>query len=107
VTEACEKALGLDHPDIEPALANLAALYDNEGHYAEAEPLFKRSVAIREAAGGPGPEARRRGVPPSLRANGSRECAPDDRLPEAIQRHEKELDCVVAKAPRNEGRVSR
>jgi hypothetical protein len=33
----------------------------------------------------------------SLRANGSRECAPDDRLREAIQRRRKqELDCFVA-----------
>jgi hypothetical protein len=33
---------------------------------------------------------------PSLRANGSRECAPDDRLREAIQRHKESLDCFVA-----------
>src|SRR6202011_2844600 len=33
----------------------------------------------------------------SLRANGSRECAPDDRLREAIQATEKsEMDCFVA-----------
>src|SRR5258708_4110176 len=37
---------------------------------------------------------RRRTV--SLRANGSRECAPDDRLREAIQKCSKELDCFVA-----------
>jgi hypothetical protein len=35
-----------------------------------------------------------------LRANGSRECAPDDRLCEAIQwRDGKILDCFVAFAP--------
>jgi hypothetical protein len=41
----------------------------------------------------------------SLRANGSRECAPDDRLREAIQLGptEQRLDCVVAYAPRNDG----
>jgi hypothetical protein len=33
---------------------------------------------------------------PSLRANGSRECAPDDRLREAIQRLHRRLDCFVA-----------
>jgi hypothetical protein len=33
---------------------------------------------------------------PSLRANGSRECAPDDRLREAIQSHAQGLDCFVA-----------
>jgi hypothetical protein len=34
----------------------------------------------------------------SLRANGSRECAPDDRLREAIQRRlrQAKLDCFVA-----------
>jgi hypothetical protein len=32
----------------------------------------------------------------SLRANGSRECAPDDRLREAIQCSEVRLDCFVA-----------
>ena len=36
-----------------------------------------------------------------MRANGSRECAPDDRLREAIQ-NLRELDCFVAKAPRND-----
>src|SRR5882672_11186170 len=36
-------------------------------------------------------------IVPSLRANGSRECAPDDRLREAIQRFlESRLDCFVA-----------
>ena len=35
--------------------------------------------------------------PPSLRANGSRECAPDDRLREAIHRcGEERMDCFVA-----------
>jgi hypothetical protein len=37
----------------------------------------------------------------SLRANGSRECAPDDRLREAIQGHKCRMDCFVASAPRN------
>ena len=54
-------------------------------------------------------------APPSLRANGSRECAPDDRLREAIHSAAcGEMDCfrlrslsyggqVVAVAPRNDG----
>jgi hypothetical protein len=47
------------------------------------------------------------GIFTSLRANGSRECAPDDRLREAIQKpHVKELDCFVAIAPRNDGNFS-
>jgi hypothetical protein len=33
---------------------------------------------------------------PSLRANGSRECAPDDRLREAIQDLRQGVDCFVA-----------
>src|SRR4030081_1928410 len=38
----------------------------------------------------------------SWRANGSRECAPDDRLREAIQSDTARLDCLVADAPRND-----
>ncbi len=34
-------------------LNNLALLYDDQGHYAEAEPLFKRPLAIMEKALGP------------------------------------------------------
>jgi hypothetical protein len=41
--------------------------------------------------------------PASLRATGSRECAPDDRLREAIHGHEERMDCFVAGAPRNDG----
>jgi hypothetical protein len=40
---------------------------------------------------------------PSLRANGSRECAPDDRIREAIHRAAcSGMDCFVAVAPRND-----
>ena len=39
----------------------------------------------------------------SLRANGSRECEPDDRLREAIQSSTETMDCFVADAPRNDG----
>jgi hypothetical protein len=43
-------------------------------------------------------------VPSSLRANGSRECAPDDRLREAIHLSAcRAMDCFVARAPRNDG----
>ena len=45
-----EKALGKDHPDIAISLNNLAVLYQDQGNYAEAEPLFQRSLAIREKA---------------------------------------------------------
>ena len=43
-------------------------------------------------------------VSPSLRANGSRERAPDDRLREAIHGAASGgMDCFVALAPRNDG----
>ena len=65
-----EKALGSDHPEVaqslnNPAelyrvqvevvisLNNLAELYRIQGRYADAEPLFKRSLAINEKALGP------------------------------------------------------
>ena len=35
------------------ALNNLALLYDDQGRYAEAEPLYKRALAIDEKALGP------------------------------------------------------
>ena len=35
------------------SLNNLAALYVTQGQYAQAEPLYKRSLAIREKALGP------------------------------------------------------
>ena len=44
------RSLGPDHPDVATMLNNLALLYDNQGRYAEAEPLFRRSLAIYEKA---------------------------------------------------------
>src|SRR5258706_8054150 len=44
-------------------------------------------------------------VEPSLRANGSRECAPDDRLREAIHGRNKKKDGLLRRyAPRNDGK---
>src|SRR5262249_12793796 len=45
-----EKALGPDHPDVGNSLSNLASLYVDQGHYAEAEPLYERTVSIFEKA---------------------------------------------------------
>jgi CHAT domain-containing protein len=45
--------LGPDHPDGGAALNNLAGLYESQGRYAEAEPLYQRTVAIFEKALGP------------------------------------------------------
>ncbi len=44
---------GADHPDFATDLNNVAELYRAQGDYAEAEPLYKRSLAIREKALGP------------------------------------------------------
>ena len=43
-----ENQLGENHPSIATSLSNLAELYRFQGKYAEAEPLHKRSLAIRE-----------------------------------------------------------
>ena len=48
-----EKALGSNHPDVAISLNNLAGLYETQGRYADAEPLYKRSLAIWEKALGP------------------------------------------------------
>ena len=42
-----EKALGPDHPDVGRSLDNFAAFYNDQGRYADAEPLFKRSLDIQ------------------------------------------------------------
>ena len=44
---------GPDHPDVATSLNNLADLYRAMGRYAEAEPLYQRSLEIREASSGP------------------------------------------------------
>ena len=48
-----EKTLGSDHPNVATSLNYLARLYNRQGHYAQAEPLHKRALAIREKALGP------------------------------------------------------
>ena len=48
-----EKALGPDHAEVAISLNNLAAMYQVQGRYAEAVPLFRRSLAIWEKALGP------------------------------------------------------
>ena len=49
----CEKILGLTHPDVATSFDNLPLLYQAQGKYAEAEPLYKRSLGIREQTRGP------------------------------------------------------
>ncbi|MDD3581795.1 MAG: tetratricopeptide repeat protein [Desulfobacca sp.] len=48
-----EKALGPEHHDVAASLNNLAALYREQGHYAEAKPLWQRALQIFEKALGP------------------------------------------------------
>ncbi|WP_426422370.1 tetratricopeptide repeat protein [Bradyrhizobium genosp. A] len=43
-----EKAFGPAHPDVAQALNNLAALYARQGRNADAERLFKQSVATMD-----------------------------------------------------------
>ncbi len=46
--EIYKKILAPDHPDVAMSMGNLAGLYMEQGKYAEAELLFKQSLAIRE-----------------------------------------------------------
>jgi CHAT domain-containing protein/tetratricopeptide (TPR) repeat protein len=51
-----EHARGPDHPAVADSLDSLARLYQALGRYADAEPLYKRSLAIRAKVFGPGPD---------------------------------------------------
>jgi CHAT domain-containing protein/Tfp pilus assembly protein PilF len=46
-----EKVFGRDHPDVAESLNNMAALYEDRGRFTSAEPLYKRSLEIREKLG--------------------------------------------------------
>jgi hypothetical protein len=41
-----------DHPDVGASLNSLALIYEAEGRYADAEPLYRRSLLIAEKAFG-------------------------------------------------------
>jgi tetratricopeptide (TPR) repeat protein len=43
-----EKSLPADHPDLAIRYNNLARLYEAQGHFAEAEPLYKKALEILE-----------------------------------------------------------
>ncbi len=47
------EAFGPNDPRLAQTLNNLAFLYETQGNYAEAEPLFKRALAMREKVLGP------------------------------------------------------
>jgi hypothetical protein len=45
-----EKVFGPNHPAVAGSLNNLGLFYQNQGHYADAEPLLKQALAIWEKA---------------------------------------------------------
>ena len=44
--KVAEEIVGPDHPDVAASLNNLALLYDTQGQYAAAEPLYKLALSI-------------------------------------------------------------
>ncbi|MDM8546105.1 CHAT domain-containing protein, partial [Candidatus Venteria ishoeyi] len=44
-----EAVLGKEHPDTLISVNNLAGLYESQGSYGEAEPLYQRALRVREA----------------------------------------------------------
>ena len=48
-----EHQLGPEHSDTAQSLNNLAGLYDEQGKYAQAEPLYQRALTILEQSLGP------------------------------------------------------
>ncbi len=48
--KVAEETFGPNHINVALSLDNLAVLYQDQGKYAEAEPLFKRAMEIEEKA---------------------------------------------------------
>jgi tetratricopeptide (TPR) repeat protein len=44
----CEQVLGPEHPDTLNTVNNLALLYDVQGKYVQAEPLYQRALTASE-----------------------------------------------------------
>ena len=40
--------MGEDHPNVATSLNNLALLYDSQGRYSEAEPLYLQALEIAQ-----------------------------------------------------------
>jgi tetratricopeptide (TPR) repeat protein len=45
-----QRLLGENHPSVATSLNNLAFLYESQGRYKEAEPLYLQALAIAEQA---------------------------------------------------------
>jgi tetratricopeptide (TPR) repeat protein len=43
-----KRLLGENHPDVASSLNNLAALYDSQGRYESAEPLYLQALELRQ-----------------------------------------------------------
>ncbi len=48
--KVAEQTFGSDHPHMVQSLNNLGVLYERQGQYAKAEPLYKRALGILEKA---------------------------------------------------------
>ncbi len=46
--QLAETNAGKNHPNVATSLNNLAALYKAQGQYAQAEPLYRRSLKERK-----------------------------------------------------------
>ncbi|MDB9312253.1 CHAT domain-containing protein, partial [Spirulina sp. CS-785/01] len=46
--EMDKRLLGQEHPDVATSLNNLAFLYQSQGRYAEAEPLYRQALEMRK-----------------------------------------------------------
>ena len=56
-SRAHEKSLGAEHPGTLRLVNNLAAIYESQGRYGEAEPLYVRTLAASERVQGAAPSA--------------------------------------------------
>ena len=43
-----KKLLGAEHPSVATSLNNLAALYESQGRYTEAEPLYIKALEMNK-----------------------------------------------------------
>jgi tetratricopeptide (TPR) repeat protein len=56
LVDFAEKSFGADAPNVASSLNKLAVLYEEVGNLSDAEPLYQRSLKIREQAGANNPD---------------------------------------------------